>query len=231
MLDFADIQAEFDKVNRDYYDELTAELGDEVKHCGQLFKTEAEIRADVEAIREVPFAFSLDDAELFSRQIGQLQDRQQLLAIVKALASARGLYNLIRLGGHAQLAGLLDFHKQRQLHTEAQHALDMLNLEHQLEHAHDTSGLLNQALEEVIFKFERVGEAELKLPDELKDVLRRTRETLAATQDPHDPNWISPRKELERLFKAKKLSEVTQQEMQANINALREIEQRAREGH
>ena len=229
VVDFADIQAEFDKANRNYYDELTAELGDEVEHYSQLFKTEAEIRADVDAIREALFAFSLGDAELFSQQIGQLQDRQQLLAIVKALASSRELYNLIRLGGHEQLAGLLDFHKLRQLHSEAQHALDALNLKHQLEHAHDTSGLLNQALEDVIFKFEKVGEAELKLADELKDVLRRTRETLAATQDPQDPNWVSLRKELERLFKAKKLSEVSQQEMQANISALRVIEHRARE--
>ena len=228
VVDFADIQAEFDKANRDYYDELTAELGDEIEHYSQLFMSEAEIRASVEAIREALFAFALDDAELFSQQVGQIQDRQQLLAIVKALTQARELYNLIRLGGHEQLAGLLDFRKLRLLHIEAQNALAALNLKHQLEHADDTSGLLNQALEDVIFKFEKVGEAELKLADELKDILRRTRETLASTQDPQDPAWISLKDELERLFKAKKLSEVSQQEMQANITALRDIEQHAR---
>jgi type I restriction enzyme R subunit len=228
VVDFADIQSEFDKANRNYYDELTAELGDEVEHYSQLFKTEAEIRADIDAIGEALFAFSLDDAELFSQQVAHVQDRQQLLAIVKALSLARELYNLIRLGGHQQLAGLLDFHKLRQLHAEAQHALDAINLKHQLEHAHDTSGLLNQALEDVIFKFEKIGQAELKLADELKDILRRTRETLATTQDPQDPDWISLRKELERLFKAKKLSEVSQQDMQANIGTLRDIERRAR---
>lgn len=228
VVDFADIQAEFDKANRDYYDELTAELGDEIEHYSQLFMSEAEIRASVEAIREALFAFSLDDAELFSQQVGQIHDRQQLLAIVKALTQARELYNLIRLGGHEQLAGVLDFRKLRQLHIEAQNALTALNLKHQLEHADDTTGLLNQALEDVIFKFEKIGEAELKLADELKDILRRTRETLASTQDPQDPAWISLKDELERLFKAKKLSEVSQQEMQANITALRDIEQHAR---
>jgi type I restriction enzyme R subunit len=228
VVDFADIQAEFDKANRDYYDELTAELRDEIEHYSQLFMSEAEIRASVEAIREALFAFSLDDAELFSQQVGQIHDRQQLLAIVKALTQARELYNLIRLGGHEQLAGLLDFRKLRLLHIEAQNALAALNLKHQLEHADDTSGLLNQALEDVIFKFEKVGQAELKLADELKDILRRTRETLASTQDPQDPAWISLKDELERLFKAKKLSEVSQQEMQANITALRDIEQHAR---
>lgn len=229
VVDFADIQAEFDKANRDYYDELTAELGDEIEHYSQLFMGEDEIRASVEAIREALFAFSLDDAELFSQQVGQVHDRQQLLGIVKALTQARELYNLIRLGDHGQLADLLDFRKLRLLHTEAQNALAALNLKHQLEHADDTSGLLNQALEEVIFKFEKVGEAELKLADELKDVLRRTRETLATSQDPQDPAWISLKDELERLFKARKLSEVSQQEMQANLVALRAIEQQARE--
>ena len=229
VVDFADIQAEFDKANRDYYDELTAELGDEIEHYSQLFMSEAEIRASVEAIREALFAFSLDDAELFSQQVGQIQDRQQLLALVKALTQARELYNLIRLGGHKELAGLLDYRKLRVLHIEAQNALAALNLKHQLEHADDTSGLLNQALEDVIFRFEKIGEAELKLADELKDILRRTRETLAATQDPQDPAWIRLKEELERLFKAKKLSEVSQQEMQANIAALRDIEQHARD--
>lgn len=228
VVDFADIQAEFDKANRNYYDELSAELGDEMQHYSNLFKSADEIRADIEAIREALFDYALDDAELFSQQVGAIEDRQALLAIVKALATARELYNLIRLGEQDELNGLLDFDKLRVLHIEAQNALAALNLKQQLEQAHDTSGLLNQALEDVIFRFEKIGEAELKLADELKDILRRTRETLGSTQDPTDPKWIALKQELERLFKAKKLSEVGQAEMQANIGALREIEKKAR---
>lgn len=228
VVDFADIQAEFDKANKNYYDELTAELGDEMQHYSNLFKSAEEIRADIAAIREALFNYSLDDAEMFSQQIGQVQDRQTLIAIVKALTAARELYNLIRLGGQDELLGLLDFNKLRLLHNEAQNALAALNLKQQLEQAHDTSGLLNQALEDVIFRFEKIGEAELKLADELKDILRRTRETLAATHDPRDPEWIKLKEELERLFKAKKLSEVTQEEMKANIAALDAIESKAR---
>ncbi len=231
VVDFADIQREFDRANADYYAELTRELGDEVEHYTNLFKTQDEIRADIDGIREALFDYSLDDAELFSRQIGAILDRDKLLAVVKALASARELHNLIRLGGYTELVDLLDFHKLRQLHGEAQNALAALNLKHQLEHAQDTSGLLNQALEDVIFKFEKVGEGELKLADELKDTLRRTREALAATLDPQDPAWIALKKELERLFKAKKLSEVSQQEMQANISALGAIERGARDNN
>lgn len=228
VVDFADIQAEFDKTNKAYYDELVQELGDDLPHYSNLFKSEEDIRAEMDAIREALFGYALDDAELFSQQIGKIEDRQALLAVVRALSSARELYNLIRLGGHDELKALLDFARLRQLHTEAQNALAALNLKQQMEHAQDTSGLLNQALEDVVFRFEKIGEAELKLADELKDILRRTRETLAATQDPQDPAWITLKQELERLFKAKKLSEVGQDAMQANIAALRDIERQAR---
>ena len=227
VVDFAGIQKEFDQVNREYYDELTRGLGDEAEHYSQLFMDPEEIRSAIDTIREALFDYALDDAELFSQQVGRIADIDKLRAIVKALGLAREVYNLIRLGGHAELTNLLDFEKLGRLHGEAQRALALLNLKQQLDDAHDTSALLNQALEDVIFKFEKVGEAELKLADELKDQLRRTREALAASHDPQDPAWIALKAELERLFKSKKLSEISQQEMQANIAALAPIERKA----
>jgi type I restriction enzyme R subunit len=228
VVDFADIQAAFDRANKDYYDELAAELGDEMQHYSHLFKSAEEIRADIDAIKAALFEYALDDAELFSQQVAQIEDRDKLLAIVKALANARELYNLIRLSSQTELKTLLDFDKLRLLHGEAQRALAQLNLKMELENAQDTSGLLDQALEDVIFRFEKLGEAELKIADELKDTLRRTREALAGTQDPLDPKWIALREELERLFKKKKLSEVSQEEMQTNIATLAVIERKAR---
>jgi type I restriction enzyme R subunit len=63
----------------------------------------------------------------------------------------------------------------------------------------------------------------LKLADELKDILRRTREALWCNFDQQDPRFITLKEELERLFKKKKLSEVTQDEMITNIGILNEI--------
>ena len=61
------------------------------------------------------------------------------------------------------------------------------------------------------------------LADELKNTLGKTREMLAGNFDQKDPIFISLREELERLFKKKNLSEVTKEEMEANIKALNEI--------
>ena len=56
----------------------------------------AEIEAEIEQIKDILFRFDTHNAEIFSQQISQIQDREQVQAIKKALADAKSLYNLIR---------------------------------------------------------------------------------------------------------------------------------------
>lgn len=229
VVDFADIRKEFDKTNKDYFDELQSELGDEIEHYSNLFKSAEEITQEIEAIKDILFSFDIENAEEFSRQLSQIQDRGTVLALKKALADARSLYNLIRLQGEYGLLQQLDFHKLSQLYRETSNHLDLLNLKESIESASDTSQLLNVALEDVIFKFAKIREEELVLADELKNTLRQTREALADNFDQQDPKFITLREELERLFKKKKLSEVRQEEMTANIGALNAIHDKIKE--
>ncbi|HHJ20605.1 MAG TPA: type I restriction endonuclease subunit R [Gammaproteobacteria bacterium] len=229
VVDFADISKEFKETNQRYLDELNEELGDELEHYSNLFKSAEEIAAEIEQIKDILFAFDLENAEEFSRQLGKIQDRATVLALKKALADARGLYNLIRLQGRYEFLQQLDFQKLNQMYRETCNHLALLNLKENIENSHDTAGLLNAALEEVLFMFTKVGEEELVLADELKNSLRRTREALAGNFDQHDPEFISLREELERLFKKKNLNEVSREEMSANIDALNDIHARARE--
>lgn len=229
VVDFADIKAEFDKTNQAYFDELKAELGDELENYSNLFKTPEEIAADIAAIKDALFHFDITNAEIFSQQVSAIQDRKEMREIIKALNDARSLYNLIRLSGNYEQLADLDFRKLAQLSTEANNHLALLNQREALESEQDTTNLLNIALEDIIFAFRKVSEAELIIADELKDTLRRTREGLAGNFDPRDPAFISLREELERLFKKKNLNEITQQEMVSNIAALNDIHARARE--
>ena len=229
VVDFADISKEFKETNQRYLDELNEELGDELEHYSNLFKSAGEIAAEIEQIKDILFEFDLENAEEFSRQLGNIQDRATVLALKKALADARGLYNLIRLQGRYEFLQQLDFQKLNQMYRETCNHLAMLNLMENIENSHDTAGLLNTALEEVLFMFTKVGEEELVLADKLKNTLRRTREALAGNFAQHDPEFISLREELERLFKKKNLNEVTQEEMNANIDALNDIHARAGE--
>lgn len=228
VVDFADISSEFEETNKAYYKELNAELGDEMEHYSNLFKSEEEIKAEIEAIKDVLFRFDVENAEVFSQQISQISDRKEILAIKKALGDARELYNLIRFSGRYELLRMVDFRKLNLLYNEVSNHLDLINLKENLESNSDTANLLNLALEDVVFMFTKVGEDELRLADQLKDILRQTREAMARNFDPLDPQFISLREELERLFQKKKLCEVSQVEMNANIGDLRKIYERVK---
>jgi type I restriction enzyme R subunit len=229
VVDFVNIEAEFTKTNKDYFDELQSELGDELQSYSDLFKTEAEITADIEAIKDALFHFDTENAEVFSQQITQIVDRAEMRKIVKALNDARSLYNLIRLSGQYELLDKLDFRKLTQLSTEANNHLALLNQREALENADDNLNILNIALEDVLFTFRKVSQAEMVIADELRETLRRTREGLAGNIDPYDPAFVTLKEELERLFKKKNLAEITQAEMIENIAALQGIHARARE--
>jgi len=229
VVDFVDIESEFEKTNKDYFDELQSELGDELDKYSDLFKTEAEITADIEAIKDALFHFDTSNAEVFSQQITQIVDRAEMRTIVKALNDAKSLYNLIRLSGQYELLAKLDFRKLNQLSTEASNHLNLLNQCEALENADDSINILNIALEDVLFTFRKVSEAEMIIADELCENLRRTREGLVGNFDPCDPAFVTLKEELERLFKKKNLSEITQAEMVENIATLKGIHSRARE--
>lgn len=223
VVDFADISEEFDETNKAYFAELQAELGDEMEHYSNLFKTHAEITQEIEQIKDALLHFNTQNAEKFSQQINQIEDRATILSLKKALSNARLLYNLIRYQGDHELLGKLDFHKLNQLFWETSNHLELLNLKEKLEKGSDTTNLLNAALEDVIFKFTKTGEAEMVMVNELRDSLRQTREALQDNFDQQDPKFITLKEELERLFKKKNFNEVTQQAINENSREINKI--------
>jgi type I restriction enzyme R subunit len=229
VVDFADIRKEFDATNKAYFDELQAELGDELEHYSNLFKSKEEIEAEIAEIEDVLFRYDIDNMENFCKQITEIRDRETVLALKKALGNARSLYNLIRLTGHYELLERFDFQKSPSLYQLASDRLNAINLSARLESGADVTNLLNEALEDVIFSFVKIGEEELVLADKLKNTLRRTREALAVNFDKADPKFVKLKEELERLFKQKKLSEVSQEEMNVNIASLNKIYEKIKE--
>lgn len=229
VVDFADIRKEFDATNKAYFDELQAEFGDELEKYSDLFKSSEEIEQEIADIKDQLFRFDLANAEVFSRQVSEIQDRKQVQQIKQTLENAKSLYNLIRLLGHFDVLEQLDFKKISVLYREVSNHLDLLNLKENVENSDASASLLNSALEDVVFMFSKIGEEELVLADELKNTLRKTREALASNYDQKDPEFVSLREELERLFKKKKLSEVDQETMNANIGSLNKIHERIKE--
>ncbi|TYB78113.1 type I restriction endonuclease subunit R [Bizionia saleffrena] len=228
VVDFADIQKEFDKTNQDYFNELQGELGDEMEHYSNLFKKPEEIKKEIEEIKDVLFKYDTANATVFGDQISEINERSEIREIAKALNNSKELYNLIRLSGNFELLEKLDFRKLTVLARLANDRLGLINTRIALENNVDTQNILNTALEDVIFAFTKVKEEEMVLADELKNTLGKTREMLAGNFDQKDPIFVSLREELERLFKKKNLTEVTKEEMEANIKALNAIYDKAK---
>ena len=223
VVDFADISEEFKKTNQAYFDELQGELGDELEHYSNMFKTKEEIEADIREIKDKLFYYDLRNAEIFSQQISQIDDRKTVLEIKKALENARNIYNLIRLQGDYELLERVDFQKLRQLLDETSRHLELLNLRESLQNNVDTTNLLNAALENVVFMFRKKSEEELVIADQLKDVLAKTREAFNNNFDQKDPQFVNLYDELKRLFSNRNLDEVSQDEMRENIGVLEKI--------
>jgi type I restriction enzyme, R subunit len=175
VVDFADISQEFDATNRAYFDELQQELGDEMETYSNLFKSKEEIDAEIKEIKEQLFHFDLKNAENFSRQITEIEDRKQVLEIKKALGTLRELYNVIRHLGHFDLLEKTDFRKFNDLFKAASDRLQLLNDRDSVMNSPETTNLLNVALENVLFMFRKRSESELVLADQLKDTLRKLR--------------------------------------------------------
>ncbi|WP_166919866.1 type I restriction endonuclease [Flavobacterium poyangense] len=229
VVDFADISKAFDRTNKMYFDELQEQLGDEMEMYSYLFKSEEEIQQEIQEIKETLFHYETQNRELFSQQIAQLTDKKELLRLIKALRTAKELKNIIAVNGYDALDGIADFDIWNRLLLEAQNRLDNLNFVESIGNEEASANLLNTALEDVIFQFIKVDESELILADEFKNILRKTRESLQTNFDQFDPQFVSLREELERIFKKKNLSEVTQADMIENMHLLQKIYDRAKE--
>lgn len=229
VVDFADISKAFDRTNQLYFDELQSELGDDVQFYTDLFKSEEEIQQELEEINETLFNYDTSNREIFSQQIAQLTDKKELLQLIKALRTAKELKNIIAINHYEKLTTIADFELLNRLLIEAQNRLDNLNFVENIGNEDATQKLLNTALEDIVFQFIKVGEEELKLADEYKEALRKTREALQYNFDQADPKFVSLREELERIFKKKNLSETTQADMVENMHLLRKIYDEAKE--
>lgn len=73
VVDFADIQEEFDKTNQAYLNELREELEEEFGSYQKIFKSQEEIAEDLTFVKNKLFQFETDNAEKFRKQIQTIE--------------------------------------------------------------------------------------------------------------------------------------------------------------
>lgn len=226
VVDFADIDREFDKANKAYWDELQGDMGDEIESYSKLFKSPDEILEEIDDIKNILWDYSIDNSEAFSTEISAIKDKKILLELRRALSNSKSLYNLIQLSGHEDLLDKLDFKKLKVLLREVENHITLLNQKEALETSTNTTAMLNLAMEDIIFTFRKKDEHELKLADELKDILRKTRLAMISNIDKKDPNWTTLKDELFRLFENRSIENISQDEIRENITQINKINER-----
>lgn len=232
VVDFADISKEFDITNRAYFEELNREYDtnstgeNENDVFGSLFIGKEEIEEKLEQIQVVLSDYSAekgDNKELFSQQIQAINDRQKLIELKNALQDARDIYNVARLVGYTEITETLDIKHLSQLLTEVTNRLQLLNLANAINDV-NSSELLNEAIENVIFEFTKIGEEQLNMfANELMDNARKTRVELQSNFHQKDPEWISLYDDFRRLLDKHKISETNLEQMQFESQELSEI--------
>lgn len=235
VVDFADISKEFDITNKAYFEELNREYGNSVEDedgqniFGSLFKSADEINAEIEDIKAKLFSYDMQNAEIFSQQMSALDDTKKIAEIVRLLSDARGLYNVAKLVGHYELLEKIDFTQISRLLREAQHRLDLLNASAALQRGDESQNILNAALEDIIFTFKKVSEEELRLADEVRDIVRKTRQGLGGNFDPRDPYYQTLLEEFKQLFEKININEQSQDEIRENVTQFEQLLRKIKE--
>lgn len=197
VVDFADISAEFEVTNQAYFKELKSEYGENLEDedpsniFGSLFMSKSEIDQQIQDVEAAIADYSTENLETFSQQISQVENRQHMLELKRALESARDIYNVARLLGYTEILEKLDFKRLAKLLTMVSDRLKLLNLKEAMNDI-NSQELLNTAIEDVVFTFTKTGEEELKLlSEDLHNTASKVRHELDKNFNKKDPEWLS----------------------------------------
>lgn len=223
VVDFANIEEEYSKTNREYQEELEHEVGkDNLKHTDRLLVTMEEAKSRVDEARKVLDPYELGNPEIFSRQLNMEDDREVVRSIVRSLEDMRSLQNMLTAQGSEAEAAveISDIHN---LIKAARNRLDLLGFIDNADEKSNTRQLLNVALENIEFSFEKRGEGELEIQEQYRQSVEHTRRQLQACMDTEDPEYRSILEEFLRLFRRKEMESQEEFNMHDKVQNVNDI--------
>lgn len=234
VVDFADIQKAFDKTNEAYLKELRREIGEEnMTSYSNLFESNEAVIEQMKDIKEVLFGYDCTNAEEFSRQMNEIDDRGTLLQIKKTLEQAKSLTNVVRTFGDDEMKAAFEkisIEKVNELYSEVSHRLDTVNLKSNFEHQDEVAGLINQAMATITFSFRKLSEQELRMVgDDYKDNWISTIGEFERNFDQEDEAYITLAKAFRDFFKNKGVEPNSVAEARESIGYMKEVMAKIRE--
>lgn len=214
IIDFADIKKNFDETNEAYLKELNRfsnpdEVGEDVPTDTLLHVIEDKesLLRQIQEARQILFEYTTDNAEIFSQEISEIEDRQKLLDLKKALTAARDCFNIVRTFGDEELKK--EFSKMEipmlpAMISEVQHHMTILAQKEAFSQEDSVRQMVNEAMANITFTFSKIGEEEMKLISggaQLQEKWQYTIRSFTENTDQEDPEYISLKEAFTRRFK------------------------------
>ena len=223
VVDFANIEEEYSKTNREYQEELEHEVGkDNLKHTDRLLVTMEEAKSRVDEARKVLAPYELGNPEIFSRQLNMEVDREVVRSIVRSLEDMRSLQNMLTAQG-SEAEAVVEISDIHNLIKAARNRLDLLGFIDNADEKSNTRQLLNVALENIEFSFEKRGEGELEIQEQYRQSVEHARRQLQACMDTEDPEYRSILEEFLRLFRRKEMESQEEFNMHDKVQNVNDI--------
>ncbi len=239
VVDFADIQQNFNDINDAYAQELnqfsTPEAG-----TGSITQTvlvnEKEVREKMQEVQEVLFDYTTTNAEMFAQEMEEIEDRDKLIQIRRKLEDAKAIWNEVRTFGTPELKEVT----QRMQPGDVQNLLkavnariDNVNLKNTFEHEAEVSSMINEALATIDFKFRKRGENEMEIGSDIRDEMKQKRLQLSGEMmdciDQEDDEYVSLMQVIQEHFAKRKFEIGSMADAKEEIGFMEQCMKRIRE--
>lgn len=223
VVDFANIEEEYSKTNKEYQEELEHEVGkDNIQNTDRLLVSMDEAKKRVDEAKKVLGNYELGNPEIFSRQLNLEDDRNVVRTVLNSLEDMRSLQNMLTSQGSNadEVVEISDIHN---LIKAAKNRLDLLGFIDNSDENANAKQLLNMALENIEFSFEKRGEGELEIQEQYKQSVEHARQQLKACVDTDDPEYRSILEEFLRLFRKKEMESQEEFNMHKKVQNVNDI--------
>lgn len=223
VVDFANIEEEYSKTNKEYQEELEHEVGkDNIQNTDRLLVSMDEAKKRVDDAKKVLDNYELGNPEIFSRQLNLEDDRNIVRTVLNSLEDMRSLQNMLTSQGSNadEVVEISDIHN---LIKAAKNRLDLLSFIDNSDENANAKQLLNIALENIEFSFEKRGEGELEIQEQYKQSVEHARQQLKACVDTDDPEYRSILEEFLRLFRKKEMESQEEFNMHKKVQNVNDI--------
>ena len=181
-----------------------------------------EAKKRVDEAKKVLDNYELGNPEIFSRQLNLEDDRNVVRTVLNSLEDMRSLQNMLTSQGSNadEVVEISDIHN---LIKAAKNRLDLLGFIDNSDENANAKQLLNMALENIEFSFEKRGEGELEIQEQYKQSVEHARQQLKACVDTDDPEYRSILEEFLRLFRKKEMESQEEFNMHKKIQNVNDI--------